>query len=290
MLPHASDIQYFLEVIKTKNISRAAERIGITQPALSQSVKRLENAFGQQLLLRGKGGVKLTRAGEKLAIKGKQLIDDWYKIKEEAKKDESEIRGSYSLGLHPSVALYTLSYFVPQLMKRFGNLEFKIHHDLSRKITEDIVSFKVDLGIVVNPFPHPDLVIIELFKDEVLFWRSNKKNELTSFEDETAVLIYEPDLNQSQAMVGKLNKKRFPFQRYITSSNLEVIKNLTLNGAGIGIIPRRVVGNEIKKMESLDKAFPKYSDRICLVYRHDFLKGLASKTLLAEIKVLLKNK
>ena len=69
MLPNASDIQSFLEVTKTKNISRAAERLGLTQPALSQSIKRLENAFGQQFFIRGKGGVKLTRAFEKFTIR-----------------------------------------------------------------------------------------------------------------------------------------------------------------------------------------------------------------------------
>jgi DNA-binding transcriptional LysR family regulator len=67
MLPNSADLSFFLEVSNTGTMSRAAERLGVTQPALSQSMKRLEIVFDKQLLLRGKGGVTLTKAGEKLA-------------------------------------------------------------------------------------------------------------------------------------------------------------------------------------------------------------------------------
>ena len=81
MLPSASDLGFFIEVANTNNMSRAAERLGVTQPALSQGMKRLEHAFDQQLLLRGKGGVTLTKAGEKLALNARKLLEDWEKLR-----------------------------------------------------------------------------------------------------------------------------------------------------------------------------------------------------------------
>ncbi len=280
MLPNASDLQFFLEVAKTLNMSRASERIGITQPALSQAVKRLEHSFGQDLLLRSKGGVTLTKAGEKLAFKARELLDAWEKLRDEAVKDGAEIRGRYSIGCHPSVALYTLENYVPELMQKYPELDLKFHHDLSRKITEDVISFKLDIGIVVNPVAHPDLVIKELYRDEVTFWRAKKVNSNILLESEHKVLVYDPDLLQSQDLLGKLAKRNIEFKRTLTSTSLEVIRQLVISGAGIGILPGRVVGSALSKLELVDAKLPKYQDRICLIYRVDSQKSLAAKGLI----------
>jgi LysR family transcriptional regulator, cell division regulator len=280
MLPNASDLQFFLEVAKTQNMSRASERIGITQPALSQAIKRLEHSFGQDLLLRSKGGVTLTKSGEKLAYKARELLDAWEKLRDDAVKDGSEIRGRYSIGCHPSVALYTLGNYVPQLLQKFPDLDLKFQHDLSRKITEDVISFKLDIGIVVNPVAHPDLVIKELYKDEVTFWRSKKLNPNIELENDKKVLVYDPDLLQSQDLLAKLSKRKIEFQRSLTSTSLEVIRKLVVSGAGIGILPGRVVGSAMTKLELVDPKWPKYQDRICLIFRVDTQKSLAAKALI----------
>ena len=285
MLPNSNDLYFFLEVAATENMSRAAERLGISQPALSQAMKRLEHNFEQELLVRGKNGVQLTKAGEKLTQKARKLLEDWEHLKESSKREEESLVGRYSLGIHTSVALYTLKKFLPQLLKSYSGLNFKLEHDLSRKITEDVISFKLDFGLVVNPVGHPDLVIKELFKDEVCFFKAKKSSGLNDLDSEDKVLIAEPDLNQTQQLLAK-TKKQIQFTRYLTSSSLEVIKDLVLSGAGIGIIPTRVVGNEIKKLEKLD-SLPKFTDRICLVYRADLQKSQAARFLSREIQKFL---
>src|SRR4051812_47654255 len=95
-LPNPADLQYFLEVAHTQNVSRAAERLGITQPSLSLSIQRLERSLGVPLLVRGKTGVKLTKAGDKLVLQARYLLLEWEKIHADALKDEDEIRGRYT--------------------------------------------------------------------------------------------------------------------------------------------------------------------------------------------------
>jgi len=277
MLPNANDLHFFLEVAKVGNMSRAAERLGVTQPALSQSVKRLETAFENQLLLRSKSGVVLTKAGEKLSLEARALLEQWQHLKDESLKDAEQVRGTYSLGIHTSVGLYTLHHFMPSLLNKFSALEIKLDHDLSRKITEKVISFKLDYGIVVNPVSHPDLVIKELFLDEVGFYQAKKMKEANK-----EILITEPDLTQTQELLGKIQKKNVTFKRTITSSNLEIIKSLVVSGAGIGILPGKVVGENNKKVE-LIKDYPIFKDRICLIFRHDMQKSLAARTLAGEI-------
>ncbi|MCR9206468.1 MAG: LysR family transcriptional regulator, partial [Halobacteriovoraceae bacterium] len=270
MLPNANDLTFFIEVANTGNLSRAAERLGVSQPALSQAMKRLENSFENQLLLRSKSGVVLTKAGEKLNLEARALLEYWTNLKEESMKDEEQVRGIYRLGIHSSVALYTLPAFCAEVLQQFPNLELRLQHDLSRKITEGIISFKLDFGIVVNPVEHPDLIIKELFKDEVAFYSSKKISEKNR-----SVLISEPDLLQTQELLSKVKAKNKEFLRTVTSSNLEVIKSMVLSGTGVGILPGRVVGNDANKVEVLP-GFPKFKDRICLVFRHDLQKSRAA--------------
>jgi DNA-binding transcriptional LysR family regulator len=273
MLPNANDLHFFLEVSKAGNMSRAAERLGITQPALSQAMKRLELAFDQQLLLRSKSGVVPTKAGEKLSIQARALLDQWQHLKDESLKDAQQVRGTYSLGMHASVAQYSVPHFAAELLSEFPHLEIKLEHDLSRKITEKIISFKLDFGIVVNPVDHPDLIIKELFKDEVTFYKAKKLKAANE-----SVLISEPDLTQTQDLLNKIQKKKIIFDRNITSSNLDVIKSLVSCGAGVGILPGRVVESEKKKVEVI-AGMPVFQDRICLVFRHDLQKSTAARRL-----------
>src|SRR6187399_1079372 len=108
MLPSSSEIKYFLEVSTALNISRAAERLGISQPSLSLAIRRLEDTIGTDLLVRSKSGVKLTKAGERFALQARSLIEEWDKLKGSIHESEEKVSGRFIIGCHASVALYSL--------------------------------------------------------------------------------------------------------------------------------------------------------------------------------------
>lgn len=284
MVPNYFDISYFIEVAESGNISRAAERLGITQPSLSSSIKRLESLLGVDLLIRSRTGVQLTKPGREFLTQGRKLLQQWEQIKLEVTKREDTISGQYVLGCHPSVSLYTLSQFLPSLIQRHPELEVKIVHDLSRKITEGVISFEIDFGIVVNPVKHPDLVIRELCRDEVHFWRSENPSSTQQPQTKDAVLICDPNLTQVQKMLIDLSKKGVFFPRTVTSSNLEVITDLVSSGTGIGVLPQRVAKNSSRPLQIVDRNWPSFQDRICLVYRSDFQKTKGSQKILKCIR------
>ncbi len=282
-IPSASELLYFIEVSNTLNVSRAAERLGISQPTLSLAIQRLEASLGTALLIRSKSGVKLTHAGQKFLGRARQLVHEWERLRDDTLKEEDEIRGRYVIGAHPSVALYSFPELIPALLGEHPNLELKLTHDLSRKITEDVISFKTDFGIVVNPWKHPDLVIKTLGKDEVSLWTSKKPSKLQDLTGGHAVLICDPDLVQSQSILRQLSKHGLEFSRVLTSSNLEVVASLVAAGAGIGILPALVATRlDTYGIKPLDKG-PKFADSHCLVYRADAQTSKASRLLSRRI-------
>jgi len=285
MNPSFTDITYFMEVAETQNISRAAERLGITQPSLSSAVRRVEDSLGLELLLRSRTGVKLTKAGQEFFVKSRSLLVSWNQLKSEVTKKQNEICGDYIIGCHPSVALYSLSHFLPALIHKYKDLNVSFQHDLSRKITEGVISFEIDFGIVVSPVSHPDLVIRELCKDEVSFWTSKKPSPTQNLDPQNGVLICDMDLLQSQKLLLDLQKKKKGFRRIIRSGSLEVITDLTKSGVGVGLLPQRVaLKNKSYNLKLLDKSLPCFKYKICLIYRADIQKTMTSRTIIDAIK------
>lgn len=210
--------------------------------------------------------MNLTSAGKALLAHSRTLLQEWDKIRGEALRAENEVRGKYTLGVHPSVALYSLPGILPDLMSEFPELQLELIHDLSRKVTEKVISLELDCGIVVNPVSHPDLVIHRICSDEVTLWTCpSKKSSLNQLDSGKAVLICDPSLIQTQTLLKSKRVDFKKFSRTVASGNLEVVRSLVAAGAGMGILPARVasLSTELKAVPGS----PTFADSICLVYR-----------------------
>lgn len=272
------DLRYFSEIATTQNLSRAAERLHISQPSLTLAVQRLERGVGANLLNRSKKGVSLTPAGHQLLRHTRQLLTLWDDVRGSAQASMNDVQGVYSIGCHPSMARNIFRHFLPSLLAEHPQLEVRIKHDVSRRVAEDVISLKTDMGIVVNPTPHPDLVIHKLTEDDVTLWQST-----TIAAANKNVLVCDPDLTQTQELMRQLQKAGIKIDRHLTSSNLEVIAELTASGCGLGILPSKVAARAMTPLKRVAKA-PSVRDTHCLIYRVEN-KGVRSvQALAAAIK------
>ena len=266
------DVKYFITVSETLNITRASEIIGISQPALSYAIKRLENELGGQLLIRLKNGIQLTKLGEEFKVRSRRLLYEWEQAKNLANPETGLIEGSYTFAIHPSVALYALEFFIEKLQSEFPGLDFKFTHGLSREMTEKVISWEADFGIVVNPVQHPDLVIKRLYNDEVtIFYTKDTQDKL----------IYDENLAQSQYILKKLGKKK-NFSGELNSGNLELVAKLTALGLGHGLLPA-TIASQYSNLKRLGGS-PIFKDEICLVYRPEKHNNQISKKIIQIIR------
>jgi LysR family transcriptional regulator, cell division regulator len=235
-LPSPTDLRYFLSVANSGNISRAATRLGISQSSLSIAIQRLEATFDVPLLIRGKAGVKPTRAGQRLMSQARHLLEDWQKLRADVLKEQTGMFGRFSLGCHLSIGLYTLSRCLPGLLAENPNIEVSVQHDYSHRITEDVVSDRLDFGICCNPVHHPDLVIRRLYRDEVTLWTNGSEQA-----NEGRVLVYDPSMHEAQVILRRMGKLELKFGRIITANAMESVASLVAAGLGVGILPGEVV-------------------------------------------------
>lgn len=258
---NSADLTYFSEIARTLNLSRAAERLGVTQPSLSLAIKRLESSVGTPLLIRKRQGVSLTDAGKVLLQESENFLRTWENIISRVQSSQNEVQGVIRLGAHPAVALYSLPLFLKSFLDRHPEVEVRLVHDLSRKIAEGVISQQIDIGLVINPVAHPDLVIRKLANDRVTFWRS--KNHRKTHGQR---LIADLDLVQTQSLLRKAAKWIGPEMRILPTSQLDIARELCALGIGIAILPERVARHGDSTLEPIEGA-PVFMDELAVVYR-----------------------
>lgn len=273
---HPQDLKYFIEISKTLHLSRAAERLGLTQPSLSHCLKRMEDSVGHALFLRSKKGLTLTPAGQKLLQSAVTLLQHWEDVVHAAQAEATQVTGTIRIGCHSAVANYMLPRFLPQFLKQNSQVNFQLRHGLSRHMTEQVISGQLDVAIVVNPVKHPDLILKEVETDRVTLW----KTKTCTNPD---VLIVEPDLLQTQKLLNHFSSRGFRFSRIIESSSLEVISQLVNSGAGYGILPERVIRAIAAEGLISVKDAPEVKDRICLIFKSEFRKSKRGQELIRSV-------
>lgn len=276
-LAHPNDLKYFIELSKRGNLSRAAESLGVQQPTLSLAVRRLEEGFGQTLLLRDKRGVRLTEEGKSLLDFASEILSLYEKSRIFLSKGDTQLSGVLRIGCHPSVARYALPSTLKELLHRHPKIKAELVHDISRRIQSLLLEQKLDCALVMNSAPHPDLIQIPILDDWMGVYGSPSNTNLD-------VLILDPDLHQSQEILRKLDRGRF--RRLVESSNLEVIARMVHEGCGYGILPQRVASLLTQPKLSPIAQSPKVKDQLFLCYLVQNKKNPA----IQEFKSILKEK
>lgn len=253
---NTNDLRSFLTTAKTLHLTRASKELGLSQPALSHSIKRLEVEIGEELFLRRKDGMILTKAGIYLLNHGQKILDELNFVSQYFKTGNDEKKTSLSLGIHPSVG----SYVLPYLLKDLKEFELKLHFGLSKDVTAMVQDGKIDCAVAINPYPHSNLVINTLSEDLFQLWCHKKAYDKTT-------LFFDPQLHQSHFLLRQLEKKGLTFERHIEVPNLELMAKLVYEGTGVGILPSRVIKNNYPKETIVYTSEIKpFHDRICFVY------------------------
>lgn len=288
MLPSPAELNYFLEISNSLNFSRAAERLGISQPSLSLAMQRLEQSIGTHLFIRHQHGVTLTQAGKQLLLHVRKLLEDWNKTKSQALASHQAVQGFFTIGCHSTIAIHILADCLPNLLEDNRKLEIQLKHDISRKITENVINMSADIGIVANPLMHPDLIIHKLCNDEVAFFVASGVKKIQDINSNQAVILCDSELTQTQSLLKSTRKKLTQHARIIKMNSLEVVAKLTAQGCGIGILPTRVADamfpGEFKKLSNL----PVHRDELCLIYRNENRNIHAVQVILEAIKHLFR--
>ncbi len=145
-------LKYFLAVAEEANITRAAERLHLSQPALSMQLAALENELGHRLIARAPRGVALTEKGRVLKRRAEDLVDLAERVEAEIKAaDAGEIVGTVSLGAGETPAFRFVAAAAAKLCQKNPRLSFSIASGNGEDILAHLQDGTLDLGVLVGP-------------------------------------------------------------------------------------------------------------------------------------------
>lgn len=267
-----NDIKNFIETTSCNTLIQAAQKLEISQPALSESLKRLESDANLILFYRSRMGVKLTPAGRHFLQKSINLMSAYSELDNEADKISVFGNQMITIGCHVTVAQYSIPKALHFLKKLAPDFKINLKHDLSRNIQSEVQRGNIDIGVVINPTEVPDLIIQKLETDTVAVWSAS--------QEELDFVICNQDLFQTQSILKKWKNRP---KKIISTDSLELICRLTHEKIGYGIIPERAVLLSDFKLNKLVH-HPTFKDQICLVYRPEFGKTKAEKFVVESLK------
>lgn len=239
-------------VAKEGGITRAANRLHLTQSALSHQLRDIEDRLGAQLFLRLNKRMLLTQAGERLLSAAPIVL-------EELKRAEEDIR---QIALHRegmlriSTECYTCYHWLPQVLKRFGEefprVEVRIVAEATRRPIHALLDGKLDVAVTSTIVRNQKLRFKPLFKDELLV-TLNPEHPLASrpyvcakdFADEHLILYSVP--KEEMALYQKVLIPAGVAPRHVSRVELtEAIIEMVKAGLGISVMARWAVEPHIK--------------------------------------------
>lgn len=160
-------VEYFIQVAQLGSFSRAAEALGMTQPALSRQVRALEVELRETLLLRNGRGVALTEPGRRLLARGREIVRLVQTTEQELGAMRGEPEGQIVVSLPPSLARHITVALIERFQAELPRARVAIVEGFSSHITEWLGTGRVDLGLVYNPEPLPNLEQEPVLREEL---------------------------------------------------------------------------------------------------------------------------
>ena len=251
MQNNLNQLRAFFLAAKEKNITRAAERLCITQPAVTMQIKSLEHTLGMKLIQKCGKDFHLTEVGNVLF----GYVERIFNIVEEmdyALKSYTELaQGSLKLGTTRSFA----RYFMPDLISRYQDLYPKVKVFLkegnSQELLDGILSFEYDLGLIGGLPYGKKIKSIPYTKPE--FWlvsppgqrlETKKGISLQDLQDEP-IIIREKGSNARHMILSLFRSQGINPSVLVESGSVEFIKEYVMQGEGIAFLYKAEVEREV---------------------------------------------
>lgn len=160
-------LRYFQAIARHGSLTAAARALRVSQPTLTVAMRNLEGQYRTTLLARHRTGVTLTSTGHELLRHASEALALLARAEERIAGLESDEVGAFVVGCHESLGSYFLPGFLTRFIASAPRIAITLWNGPSAAVHLAVLDRAVHLGLVVNAAPHPDLVLVPLFRDRV---------------------------------------------------------------------------------------------------------------------------
>ncbi len=246
------ELLVFRSVAAEGSFSRAAAKLGRTQPAISLAVQRLEQSLGEPLIDRGSKAIRLTDAGQLVFDYARRFDNLGAELTGALAELRDKSAGQLLIGANESTTLYLLGHIV-QYRRKYPRVRVLVRRSLSSKIPDEIVGGDLELGVVSYEPKDERLATRVIYTDHLAFvvspaHRLAKKKSVSIGELGMETFIAHNVLSPYREMVvTEFERHNVPLNRDIEMPTVETIKKLVQMNEGVAFLPRMCVGPEVEQ-------------------------------------------
>lgn len=254
-----TELKYLITLHKVKNFSKAAELCYVSQPTLSNGIKKLEETLGVSLFERAYHEIKTTFAGEQIAQRAQKILTEVQDIQQMARELQNPFAEPLKLGVIYTLSPFLLANAVAALQQEEPKLQLIIQENYTHKLSQALEEGSLDAAIVALPASLPNANLIPLYEEPFVALLPAKDPLANQSELNTDDLIDKKLLvlakghclrDQVISFCPECNwNKADPDSLWIEAGSLETIRHMVAMGVGISIFPR------------MSASMPYYNDR-----------------------------
>jgi DNA-binding transcriptional LysR family regulator len=249
---HLETLKVFCDVVETRSFSTAASQNFVTQSAVSQQIRALEERYGRQLLERTRGNVQLTPAGEILYQVSKEIVQRYADMEARLQALTKVVAGTVRVATVHSIGLYELSTQIKRYLKSHPQVHLHLAYSRSNRIYEDALKGNIDMGVVAYPSRRPQITVIPFREDRLVLvcppghaLARHRQVSIRKLAGEPLV-GYERDI-PTRRETDRLLRRHGVDARYVMElDNIETIKRVVEIGTGVAILPEPAVRSEVR--------------------------------------------
>ena len=245
----------FYAVARCGSLTKAAEELYISQPAVSQAIKQLETQLGGQLFVRTHKGMELSETGGKQIFK---TVEQALRLFEEAENKYAELKdtatGVLRICASDTVSTHFLLPYIKKYHEKYPDVNLVLINGTSRETAEMLKTDKADIGFVNLPIDDTDINLCNtVMRLNDTFVASDKFSELFNEKvdlkrlQDFPLLMLELSTATRKAIVSFAHSQGIHLHPEIELASLELRVELAKNGMGIACIPREFVKHELER-------------------------------------------
>ncbi|MBP6006639.1 MAG: LysR family transcriptional regulator [Rhodoferax sp.] len=287
-------LEYFVRVAELGSFTRAAIALNIAQPALSRQIRLLEVELKQNLLTRNGRGAVSTEAGKLLLAHGRGILHQVDRAREELGQVRGSLAGRVALGLPTSLARALAVPLIRAFQTELPQATLSISEGLSVPMQESLINGRLDLAVLYNAQPVPELEISRLLEEDLLLVQrrsdflptESSPDAITLRELATLQLVIPTRPNAIRMQVeSALANVGCRLNIALEIDGVSAILDLVANGSGAAVLSRNAVDSSVRPNAFITRTIiePELRTQISMAVS---ASRPATRTLLATMKLI----
>lgn len=248
---HIETFKVFCDLVETASFSEAARLNGITQSAVSQQIRGLEERYGAVLIERGRKNFAVTPEGEVFLQAAREIVDGYRGIESKLRQMRDVVAGPLTVATVFSIGFHELPPHLEVFRSRFPEVQLTVHYRRANQVYADVLESKADLGLVAYPQERKGIEIEPVWKDRLVLiappkhpFARRRKVSLREIDGQRFI-SFEPDLPTRKAIDDLMREAGVRVKEVVEFDNIETVKRGVEIENALSIVPGESVNAEV---------------------------------------------